>query len=303
MEIIQLETFVRAAHERSFTRTAEALGLTQPSVSARIAGLEAELGGALFERTGRSLNLTALGERFLPYAQRVLAVLEEGQHVVQAFQSGESGTLRLAALTSMMHWLLPDVLSRFQQTFPYVYLRVTLRNYSELPAALYDHIATLGISGYPHYDHNLPALLRFEFPIIPVVGASHPLATHRAEGRTLHVDELCDYRIMRVNFGPRVLSFVEPLQARARARTGAGMISLPASMAPAYAARGNEIAFLPAIQVQPLIESGALVALEIEDLPTLTVSSCLIKLREYTLNPTEEAFVQMFRARWRQFTV
>lgn len=302
-ELIHLEAFVRAAYELSFTRAAEALNLTQPSISARIASLETELGGQLFMRSGRSLTLTARGERFLPYAQRVLAVLEEGQRALQAHEEGASGTLTVAALTSMMHYLLPDVLARFQATYPGIHLKITLRNYEDMPVTLYDRIATLGITGYPHYDRNLPSLVQLALPIIPVVRATHPLALAQSAGNLLHVDELCVHRIMRVNLGPRVLSFVEPLQMRARMRTGLGMISLPASMAPAYVVRHDEIAFLPLVQVQPLLDAGQLVRLVVRDLPTLNVRANLITLREHKLTAPEEAFVQMFCAQWRQAVV
>ncbi len=65
MELSQIEAFSRTVHEGSFTRAAESLNLTQPAVSARIAMLEAELGGTLFERRGRQLQLTPLGQHFL----------------------------------------------------------------------------------------------------------------------------------------------------------------------------------------------------------------------------------------------
>ena len=83
MEIGQLEAFDRAARDGNFTRAAESLGLTQPAVSTRITTLEAELGGALFERRGRELRLTSLGVQFLPYAQRMLAVMADSLQVIR----------------------------------------------------------------------------------------------------------------------------------------------------------------------------------------------------------------------------
>lgn len=302
-ELIHLEAFVRVAYELSFTRAAEALNLTQPAISARIASLETELGGQLFVRSGRRLALSPLGERFLPYAQRVLAVLEEGQRVLQAHEEGVSGTLTVAALTSMMHYLLPDVLARFQAAFPGIFLRITLRNYPEMPMTLYDRIATLGITGYPHYDPNLPSLVQLSLPIAAVVRPAHPLAVQQVGGSRVCVKDLDAYRIMRVNLGPRVLSFVEPLQMRARMQNGLGMISLPASMAAAYAAQYDEIAFLPLPQVQPLLDCGQLVQLVVDDLPALDVRANLITLREHKLTAPEAAFVQMFRAQWRNVVI
>ena len=64
MELAQLEAFLQVAHHRSFSRAAEALFLTQPSVTARIQSLEREIGERLFERTGRSVTLTDAGHAF-----------------------------------------------------------------------------------------------------------------------------------------------------------------------------------------------------------------------------------------------
>jgi DNA-binding transcriptional LysR family regulator len=64
MDITQIEAFERVAREGTFTRAAETLDLTQPAVSMRVTALEKELGGKLFERRGRGLQLTPLGECF-----------------------------------------------------------------------------------------------------------------------------------------------------------------------------------------------------------------------------------------------
>ena len=75
MDLGQLEAFVEVARHQSFSKAAEALFLTQPSVTARIQSLERELGEPLFERDGRSVRLTDVGSSFLPYVQRVLKYL------------------------------------------------------------------------------------------------------------------------------------------------------------------------------------------------------------------------------------
>ena len=72
MDLGQLEALVEVAAHRSFSRAAEALGLTQPSVTARIQGLERDLGETLFERNGRGVRLTEMGTTFLPHARRAL---------------------------------------------------------------------------------------------------------------------------------------------------------------------------------------------------------------------------------------
>ena len=82
-----------AAH-RSFSRAAEELGLTQPSVTARIQGLERNMQETLFERNGRGVGLTEVGASFLPHVQRVLKALQDGRAAGQSVRKRELGPRR-----------------------------------------------------------------------------------------------------------------------------------------------------------------------------------------------------------------
>ena len=75
MDFPQLEAFLEAASRGSFRRAADALYLSQPSVSARVQTLEDEVGVALFHRTARGVRLTEMGQVFLPFAQRSMETL------------------------------------------------------------------------------------------------------------------------------------------------------------------------------------------------------------------------------------
>ena len=124
MDLGQLEAFVQVAKERSFSRAAEALFLTQPSVTARIQALERDLGERLFERSGRGVRLTEVGGCFLPHAERVLQALEEGRDAIDALRNLQSGTLVLAAATTVSTYILPGVLRTFRSRFPRVEVAV-----------------------------------------------------------------------------------------------------------------------------------------------------------------------------------
>src|SRR5260370_39060785 len=83
MNLDQLETFVQVARTRSFSRAAVLLDLAQPTLSGRIAALEAELGTRLFVRHGHTLELSEAGRTLLPYAQRMPALRLDGTSPVQ----------------------------------------------------------------------------------------------------------------------------------------------------------------------------------------------------------------------------
>ena len=78
MNLNQLQYFKILAQEEHYTRAAQMLSITQPSLSHAIAQLEEELGTRLFEKKGRNIVLTRYGKLFLPYVEESLKVLEEG---------------------------------------------------------------------------------------------------------------------------------------------------------------------------------------------------------------------------------
>ncbi|WP_449431375.1 LysR substrate-binding domain-containing protein [Pseudomonas putida] len=101
-----LHTFLVTAQHCNFTRAAHQLHITQGAVSRQIAGLEAHLGYALFQRQARGLSLTREGQDWLPRVQQVFALIEQGVREV-----GErTTTLQLKAPTCVMRWLLPRLM-------------------------------------------------------------------------------------------------------------------------------------------------------------------------------------------------
>src|SRR5688500_19308976 len=97
MELSHLRSFLRVAEERNITHAAEALFLTQPAVTQHVRALERELGVSLFDRTGRGVQMTPAGEALYGYAQRSLALLEEGRSVLSDLAQGAAGRLALGA--------------------------------------------------------------------------------------------------------------------------------------------------------------------------------------------------------------
>ncbi len=118
----QLTYFVAVAETRHFTRAAEAVHVSQPSLSQQIRALETELGADLFSRARGNITLTDAGEALLPLARRILADAETARQEVQEVVSLRSGRVRLGATPSLCTGLLPDVLRAFHDRHPGVRL-------------------------------------------------------------------------------------------------------------------------------------------------------------------------------------
>ncbi|PHV50555.1 LysR family transcriptional regulator [Janthinobacterium sp. BJB301] len=116
MESESLRIFCSVASELSVTQAAARLGRAPSSVTTRIQQLEADIGAELFVRTNKRMALTAAGERFLEYAQRLLALEEEARHVVTGGREG--GTLRVGSMESTAASRLPALLAAYHAGYP-----------------------------------------------------------------------------------------------------------------------------------------------------------------------------------------
>ena len=141
VDLGQIEAFVQVAQHRSFSKAAESLFLTQPSVTARIQSLERDLGESLFERNGRGVRLTEMGASFLPYARRALKALQDGRDAIEGMRNLELGTLKLGCALTVSTYVLPGILKQYCSLYPGVEVSVhTGRSEQVLQMVLNDEV-------------------------------------------------------------------------------------------------------------------------------------------------------------------
>lgn len=117
----ELAGFVAVAHSGHLSDTAAELDISQPSLSRRIARVEAQVGATLFDRHGRRLRLNSRGRAFLPQAQAALAALADGVTRVRRLMDPEQGTVRLDFMHSLGTWLVPELLRSYRTAHPGVH--------------------------------------------------------------------------------------------------------------------------------------------------------------------------------------
>lgn len=293
MEIGQVEAFERAARDGSFTRAAEALGLTQPAVSTRITTLETELGGMLFDRRTKKLQLTPLGEVFLPYARRLLAVMHDSVQEIKNFQAGKLGEVKIAAPAPFVLSFLVDVLAQFRDRHPTVDILIRERNKTTIFDMLQDRVVTLGLVNAPVYDKQFTIIAGFRDPIRAVVGMAHPLAFQQ---RPLHIEDIYGHTIYRVSMFPRMTAFIDSVVEHARRGSGGAVIKVPMVMARELVSTGKGVTFLPESYVKPAVLKGELTYLDLEDMPPLISQPLLIARKDSALDDVHTAFSQILQA-------
>lgn len=120
IDLKQLKYFLAVAEEKSFSRAAERLHISQPPLSQQIQKLESELGVRLFARTTRSFELTAAGKALMAEASDLMSRMRVTIETVRQIDRGEVGRLRIGIVGSAMWGPLPRLLEEFQRTFPRV---------------------------------------------------------------------------------------------------------------------------------------------------------------------------------------
>ena len=124
MDFRALTAFIQAAESNSFTRAAEKLGYSQPTISFQIKQLERELGVQLFERVGHTVTLTEEGREALAYAQRIGHLSQEMLQNAAGI-SEPSGTVRLAMADSLCSPLIVRQFAKFRAEHPQISIHVT----------------------------------------------------------------------------------------------------------------------------------------------------------------------------------
>lgn len=149
MDLHKLRIFATVARIGNFTRAAEALHMTQPTVSQQIAVLEAQVGAPLIERQTRRLRLTPAGEALRPYAEQMLALADAALEAARAAAGLADRTLRLGVGHTLATYLLPDLLRRYQIRAPQHRVRLSVGNTAELLELVASDAVELALVGSP----------------------------------------------------------------------------------------------------------------------------------------------------------
>ncbi len=297
MEIGQLRAFVVAAREKSFTRAAEALFVTQPSVTARIQALEGEMKVPLFLRKGRTIELTDSGKVFLPYAERALSVLDEGEQAMRNVREGTAGRISIGAIQTICLFLIAPLLNRFHETNPKVeiYLRQDIS--TEVIQMLLDDVVQLGVVIGPVIHPQIKTIVSFQDEIIVVAGPEHRLAMRRnLEGVTpVTPDELASEEFIMSRWGMAFDTFMSKLSDLAH-KPHISMVIEVTETTKAMVKMNVGLAVLPRFAVQNDLHSGALVEIPIQDWEPLLIQIAMIHRRDRDMSQPATRFAELWRS-------
>jgi DNA-binding transcriptional LysR family regulator len=174
----QLRVFEAAARHRSFTRAAEELFLTQPSVSMQVKQLAKAVGLPLFEQVGKRLYLTEAGEELLLTCKDVFERLAQFEMTVANLQGLKQGQLRLTVVTTAKY-IIPRLLGVFCQRYPGIDVALQVTNHEGLEDRLNQNLDDLYILSKLPENFEVTSYQFLDNPLVVLASSQHPLANEK----------------------------------------------------------------------------------------------------------------------------
>jgi DNA-binding transcriptional LysR family regulator len=184
-----LEIFLAVQEHRGFSSAARYLGISQPTVTQRVQGLEESLGVDLFHRLQGEVKPTTAGRTLTMYAERLLSVRDEMMSELRGLSELKRGTLRLVASTTPGNYLMPPALQRFRERFGGVRLVMEIVDTEKVVERVRDGDAEIGVMGYAPTGNELESEPFVEDEIVVIASPGHPVLV-RPEAK---LEELAHY--------------------------------------------------------------------------------------------------------------
>ena len=192
MNLHQLRIFYTVARLGSFSRAAEELRISQPSVSIQVADLERSMSVDLFEQLGKRIYLTDAGRVLEDYARQILNLVEEANSALAEVAGEYRGRLTIGASSTPGTYVLPRVIGAFQERFPNVTVTLDIANTRRIQERILRNELDVGIVGWEVSSHNLEVLPLLEDELVLVVPPGHQLA----QAETVQAKVLRDQRVI-----------------------------------------------------------------------------------------------------------
>ncbi len=184
MDLGQLKYFIKIVEHKSFTKAAQDCSVSQPALSQQIAKLEKELGQPLFERQGRTIQVTTAGNLLKNHAEKILHLVDDAKR--QITDDGQTGRISLSAIPTIGPYLLPQLLSSISSEFGSANFMVGECVTSDLLKGCSSGQINVGILAMPAEAKYLSIEPLFREELLLAISREHPLCNQDV----IHIDDL-----------------------------------------------------------------------------------------------------------------
>lgn len=288
MDIRSIETFIRVAELGSITKAADELSYVQSTVTTQIKQLEKELGYPLFDRIGKKISLTALGEQMLQYAYEMVNVAQKAKTIPQN-DTDVKGLLRVGVSESLLIGVFLNILPQFKARYKNVDLKINSGHTTDLLDALKQNkLDIVFISRPKSSDENLACHYIRKENLIFIAGKNHPLAGQKQ----IPITKLFENNFVTTEHEGICYNLLTHLAAKHNLTVNDWVEVDNIFVIAELVKKGVGLAFLPEYAVQKQIEKGEVVALEIEGEPQNYYSQLLCHKSRW-VPPYVKGFIEM----------
>ncbi|MFA7945096.1 transcriptional regulator CynR [Pseudomonas brenneri] len=179
MLLRHIRYLLAVADHRNFTRAAEALHVSQPTLSQQIKQLEETLGAPLLDRSGRTVSLTDAGQAYVRFARLALQDLQAGTRAMHDVQNLSRGNLRLAMTPTFTAYLIGPLLAQFYRLYPGISVSVEEMTQDRLEHALTEDLLDIGLGFTGEHMPDIACQALFVEALSLVASASHPTLSRK----------------------------------------------------------------------------------------------------------------------------
>jgi LysR family transcriptional regulator, low CO2-responsive transcriptional regulator len=290
----QLRVFEAAASNRSFSKAAELLHLTQPGVSMHIKELETNAGLPLFERIGRKLFVTEAGQELLGRARDILRALKDAEDTLDGLKGLRRGRINLAVVSTAKYFV-PQLLARFGRDFPELEIRLAVNNRNSVIEQLVANEVDLAIMGRSPQSLDTVAEPFAQNPHVIIAAPDHPLAAQADIAVAAIAKET--FIVREPGSGTRLAmqQFFEQLQLRCN--VGMEMASNETIKQAVMAGMG--VSFISRHTIELEIQTNRLAILDVRGTPVIRQWH-VAHLAKKRLSPTASAFKEFVLTQGRE---
>jgi len=290
MDVRDLKVFLSVSKHLNYTRAGEEINLSQPSVSVRIRQLESELRVKLFEQLGKKVVLTDAGQLLVPYANRVIAAVDDAHHAIDELQGLERGSLRIGASTTPGMYLVPQVVARFKRSHSKIDIHLRIKDTREVEDGVLNNEFDFGFVGGHLAAAEVSAHAWLTDELLLIVSPDHRLRNKK----TVRKQDLEGERfIVRESGSATRATIVTQLQQANFALETIIEMENPESIKKAVQS-GLGIAFISKFAIATELKAKTLTAIRLRDL-TINRELKIVHRKDKHLSRAALAFIEMAR--------
>jgi DNA-binding transcriptional LysR family regulator len=295
MTMQQLEALIHLVEERSFSRAAKKMHLTQPSLTKHIRNIEEALGAKVVIRSSRSLALTPEGRVLYDYARRIIKLRDEARERVLRLREEEAGDIRIAASTIPATYILPYAIGGFRKKHPRIRMTVRTIDSSDVIEMVLGNGVEIGIIGKKPSGGKLIAEVLWEDRLVMAVPSRHPWAKRRS----VRIAEIAETPFVIREKGSGTREALEDC-LRETGDPGVPHLNIAAELGSSEAVKeaiiaGLGISVISVHAIRRELKSGLLAALSIDEC-RIERSFYLIYRRQFDLMNHHKRFLEFIRA-------